>query len=268
MKDIIREYLKGQSIEYFSVLDYKSVREINSYIIEREDFLPRSVIVFLLPYYSGPTENLSVYAASVDYHTVLRRITDGLVSLLSEHYPKSHSRGYGDHSPIDERHAALISGLGMLGDSGLIINEKYGTYVFVGDVVTDVEPELLGACAPGEIIRCSHCGACLSACPTGILRGEGDDCLSAITQRKGELLETEIRLMREYNTVWGCDVCQSVCPHNSEHTLTPVQDFYDKRIQKLTSAEVSKMSKDELRSRAFGWRGRAVVMRNLEKLGY
>ena len=268
MKQRIKEYLSKEGIEYFSVLDYKHTKEINSSIIERENFAPRSVILFLLPYYSGTTENLSVYASSLDYHTVLRRITDGLISLLSEAFPDSHSHGYGDHSPIDERHAALISGLGILGDSGLIINEKYGTYVFIGDVITDILPEALSASEPSEIKRCHGCGACRSACPTGILRGEGGDCLSAITQRKGELLQWEIDLMKEYNTVWGCDVCQSVCPYNADLITTPVPDFYKKRIQKLTSTEVASMTKDEFRSRAFGWRGRAVVMRNLEKLGY
>ena len=105
--------------------------------------------------------------------------------------------GYGDHSPIDECHGAIISGLGVLGDNGLVINEKYGSYVFVADVICDVEPEKLGEVSRYEIRRCEHCGICKSSCPTGILCGKGNDCLSAITQRKGELSDSEITLMKK-----------------------------------------------------------------------
>ena len=89
------------------------------------------------------------------------------------HFPDCSYRGYGDHSPIDERYAALACGLGIAGDNGLIINEKYGSYVFIGDVICDVPPETLSAMPVGKILHCSHCGRCRSACPTGILRGEG-----------------------------------------------------------------------------------------------
>ncbi|MBQ9084663.1 MAG: epoxyqueuosine reductase [Clostridia bacterium] len=186
------EFFKSHNIEYYSVLDYAECREINSRLIEREQFTPRSVIMFVIPYYAGETVNLSRYAAAKDYHLYIRAFTASLISLLSELFPGSLSAGYGDHSPIDERHAALLSGLGILGDNGLIINEKYGSYIFIGDVITDIPPEKLGYGGTLEIKQCLHCGACSLACPTGILRGEGADCLSAITQRKGELTADEI----------------------------------------------------------------------------
>ena len=266
MRDRIKEYFNSVGIEYFSVLDYRDTREINSRLMERAGFTPRSAIMFLLPYYAGETENISRYAASLDYHTVLRKITDGLIEVIGEICPEASARGYGDHSPIDERHAALISGLGILGDSGLIINEKYGSYVFVGECITDIEPDALGATPPTPPKQCSHCGACRRACPTGILRTEGSECLSAITQKKGELTEEEIALMRRYNTVWGCDLCQTSCPHNREPITTPVQYFYEKRIQKLTSDALSAMSDEEFSARAFSWRGRGVCARNLRAL--
>ena len=266
MKELIKSYFESKNIEYYAVLDYSDCKEINPGIMEREDFTPRSVIVYLLPYYTGETVNISRYAASLDYHLALRDVADGLITLLKEGTPGANAKGYGDHSPISEVSAALISGLGSIGDNGLILNEKYGSYVFIGDIVTDIEPQALGATAAREVITCHHCGACKRACPTGILRMQGTDCLSAITQRKGELTEEEQRLMREYNTAWGCDICQSVCPYNREPRITPIEFFHQERISTLTRELLDSMDKVAFTRRAFAWRGRKTVERNLDIL--
>ena len=264
----VKDFFFEEKIEYYSILAYDDCNELRPDIIAREGFIPRSVIVFLLPYYAGETVNLSCYAASLDYHIAIKELTDALISRLSLEFPDNHFRGYGDHSPIDERHAAVIAGLGIKGDSTLVINEKYGTYVFIADIVTDVPPELLGAVPPQPVKTCSHCGACRRACPTGILRSECDKCLSAITQRKGDLDENEVEIMRKFDTVWGCDVCQTVCPYNRNPQMTPVEFFHKDRIECLTSATLSSLSDEEFKRRAFGWRGRKTVERNLKELDY
>lgn len=265
----LRDFFEKQGIEYYAVLDYEAARETNSAIMARESFTPRSIILFLLPYYAGECENLSRYAAARDYHLAIRHYTSALIDKLRSLYPTASAKGYGDHSPIDERDAALSAGLGILGDSGLLINESYGTYVFIADVVTDIPPETLGESgAPRPHGRCISCGACKRACPTGVLRGESLDCLSAITQRKGELTESEVDLMRKFNTVWGCDLCQSSCPHNKNPKTTPITFFLEDRITRLTGERLASMSKAEFRDRAFAWRGRKTVERNLDLLGY
>ena len=267
MKKIIEEYFKTKNVEYYSVIPYEKCREINGSIIARENFEPRSVIMFLLPYYTGEAVNISRYASSLDYHIIIREIADGLAEVLRIHFPTASLHGYGDHSPIDEVNAALISGLGVIGDNGLIINEKYGTYVFIGDLVTDIPADELGATPLGEISGCMHCEACKGACPTRILSGEGSDCLSAITQRKGDLTEDEADLMRKYNTAWGCDMCQSACPYNKDPVKTPIEFFYRERINMLTRELLDSMDKETFRLRAFAWRGRRTVERNLDILG-
>ncbi len=266
MNELLKSFFEKQNIEYFSVLDYSHVRESTPEIMQREDFTPRSVIVYLLPYYTTQTVNISRYAASLDYHMAIRNVNDGLILLLSEQFSGSHSKGYGDHSPIDERDAALKAGLGALGRNGLILNEKYGSYVFIGDLVTDISPEKLGAITPSEYKYCPDCGSCVSACPTGVLSGKSYECLSAITQKKGELSDSEISLMREHNTVWGCDLCQSSCPYNQNPTVTPIEFFHRDNITHLTRELLDSMDKQTFKQRAFAWRGRKTVERNLELL--
>ena len=266
MKEILKNYFDKLGVEYYAVLAYKDCREISPNIMEREDFKPRSVIVYLLPYYTGETVNISRYAASLDYHLALRECADGLIAAITEAMPDAHAKGYGDHSPIDEVGAALISGLGVVGDNGLIINQKYGSYVFIGDIVTDIDPDLLGAKAPVEVKHCIGCGACRRACPTRILSAEGEDCLSAITQRKGELTDSEKALMRKHHTAWGCDLCQSACPYNKDPKTTPIAFFHRERIAELTRDLLDAMDKPTFMKRAFAWRGRKTVERNLDIL--
>ncbi len=267
MQNAIKSYFSSHNIEYYATRSYADCREINPGLTDRQGFVPRSVIIYLLPYYSGETVNLSRYAASLDYHLIISEINSGLTELLKSYRPDAKIKGYGDHSPIDERHAALTAGLGIAGDNGLIINEKYGSFVFIGDIVTDIAPDDLSATLPMPILRCEGCGLCRAACPTGILRGEGDDCLSAITQRKGELSESEMALMRECNTLWGCDLCQTACPHNADPIHTPIGFFHRDRIPHLTSGLLDNMTDGEFKSRAFAWRKRATLQRNLAVLG-
>ena len=263
-EDVLGEVMGNMGIEHYGVLSYSDCRESAPEIRERHGIEPKSAIVYLLPYYTGETENISRYAASLDYHLILREVNERLISSLRELFPNNRLVGYGDHSPIDERSAAVALGLGFWGKNGLFICEEYGSYVFIGDVLTDIEPELLGTRTPTPARGCIACGKCLDACPTGILSGKGEDCLSAITQKKGDLTEREASLIRDNGTVWGCDACQSVCPYNMNPKKTPIAFFYRERIGKLDSEALAKMDKEAFSKRAFAWRGRRVVERNLK----
>ncbi len=264
MHPILEEYFESVGVEFFAVRDYGELRVTSPEIAAREDFVPKCAILFVLPYYTVTPKNISRYAASLDYHLGIRRIGEGLIARLREAFAEAHFKIYGDHSPIDEVHAALTSGLGIAGDNGLLINEKYGSYIFIADLLSDLPIEVLGEPTVTPIKGCHHCGACRRACPTGILRGEGADCLSAITQRKGELTEGEQALMRRYHTAWGCDLCQSVCPYNKDPLVTPIGFFHEETIGELSSELLASMDKHAFQKRAFAWRGRKVVERNLK----
>ena len=260
----IGKIFERERVEYYGAVSYSELAVINKRAEGRIRFTPKSVIVFLLPYYLEECENISKYAASRDYHIAVKEITARIIESLSAELPNNQFMGFGDISPIDERYAAAKAGLGVIGDNGLLINEKYGSYVFLCEIITDAAVSDLGGEVNGQIQGCLHCGKCKAACPTGILRGDGESCLSEITQRKGELSDYELGLMRKCGTVWGCDICQDVCPLNKKRTKTPIEFFYEKRVQRLTEELLASLSDDEFSERAFSWRGRAVLERNLK----
>lgn len=264
------EIFAEEKIEYFSVVDYSECLPFNKRLAISLPFVPRSVIVYLLPYYTGKTENISLYSASLDYHIIIGEIQERIIEKLKKLYPVSSFEGFTDHSPINEIAAAVKARLGAVGDNGLLLNEKYGSFVFLADILTDIPCEELISNADRrdmpQLALCTHCGRCKAACPTGVLRGESSDCLSAITQRRGELSEAEKKMMRKFNTAWGCDICQTSCPVNKCPVLTPIDAFWRDRISFITYELLSSMSDEEFAKRAYAWRGRRTVLRNLEIL--
>ena len=102
----------------------------------------------------------------------------------------------------------------------------------------------------------------MRACPAERYGG----CFSAITQKKGELTDAESKMILEQRIAWGCDLCQSVCPYNREPIMTPIEFFHRERIGELTRERLDAMDKAEFTRRAFAWRGRRTVERNLDIL--
>lgn len=271
MEKDYRSLFLSEGIDSVALLPFSECKVTLSGLLEKEDFRPESAILFLIPYFGGFPENLSAYAAAEDYHLFVKALHEHLSPALASLFPGYRFRAYADHSPIDERHAAVRAGLGVFGKNGLLLTEKYSSFQFIGEILTDAPTALLGEYILHPLTSCEGCGSCLAACPTGILRGEGADCLSAITQRKGELTETEMALIRRHHTVWGCDECQRVCPYTrramqSGSIYTSIPFFRENRIECLTAEMLSGMDKDTFRRRAFAWRGRKTVERNLAVL--
>ena len=263
----------SEGITQYAAIPFSACRVTLPRLLERDpDFIPRTVLLYLVPYYAGPTDNLSLYAASRDYHLFFRSFGEKLVGYLQTVFPDGGFRSYGDHSPIAECDAAAKAGLGVIGRNGLLINPKYASLVFIGDVVTDVPPEEFPACrVPQAVSYCENCGACAAACPTGILSGNGSLCLSAVTQKKGELSPEEKNLILSHGSAWGCDLCQTSCPHvkaaiKSGDALSPVDFFKTDRTPRLTYDRIAAMPDDEFNSRAYAWRGRKTLLRNLALL--
>lgn len=220
---------------------------------------PKSVIVACFPYLldeeSYRNRNISKYAVVEDYHNVAVNRLETAILKLRELYPENKFSAFADNSPIPEVKAACHAGLGVRGMNSLLITEKYGSYVFIGEIVTDLELEP----ADAEEKSCIKCGRCIIKCPSGALCENGfqkELCLSEITQKKGELSEKEKHLLLECGCVWGCDICQDICPMNKNAARTEIEEFLSSPIAHISSG-------CSLEGRAYEWRGRKVIERNI-----
>lgn len=222
----------------------------------------KSVIVACFPYLLGKENyqktNISKYAAVTDYHTVAINRLNSAINKLKKLYPENEFSAFADNSPIPEVSAACKSGLGVRGVNSLLITPAYGSYVFIGEIVTDLEIP----CTEYEEKKCIGCKKCTVACPSGALSKNGFDktrCLSEITQKKGDLSEDEKNLMRECGCVWGCDICQDICPMNKNAAVTTIEEFLSSPLAYVEPG-------CELNGRAYEWRGRKVIERNISIL--
>ena len=264
--ETISRVLTAAGVELFAPIPLSDCRVTKKYLLERAGIEKGTVYACAVPYLSRRTvgeHNISAYAAVRDYHAYFAELWRGVTQELCRLLPENRFAGFADHSPIDERDAALKAGLGVLGQNGMLITEKYSSYVFLGELITDAEVD----CKASEIKFCEGCGLCKSACPMHEL----GECLSWVTQKKGELSETERAALVRYNTAWGCDICQRVCPHTRRAVekgtvYTNIEYFLKDVIPDLDSGVLNAMSDAEFSSRAFSWRGRQTVSRNLEIL--
>lgn len=219
----------------------------------------KSVIVYLFPYFLGEeayrNSNISKYAVSEDYHTIAIKYLEKATEELKKKYPQNEFVPFCDNSPIREVEAAMLCGLGVKGRNGLIINKKYGSYCFIGEIVTDADVEY----SIPEDRTCLNCGLCEKNCPGKALHNGKiniESCLSDITQRKKITNNNEL-FIKESDKVWGCDVCQDICPMNKNVLVTPIKEFID------TANPVYNIG-DPIEGRAYAWRGKAVIERNFE----
>ncbi len=264
-REHILNILQNEAITECGVLPLSSCQIVNPRLFDRIPFKAQSAILFLIPYYTGKGENLSAYAVSEDYHFYTKGLFERICPLLEKAYEGESFCGFSDHSPIDERDAVLRAGLAMKGDHRLLIHDVYGSFFFVGELFTTMSAESLGYDGDREVRECLHCGACQKACPTGTLRSADRVCLSALTQKKGTLSEEEREIIRRNGTAWGCDACQNVCPYN-KGKITPISFFHRERILHLDREKILSMDEDAFSRRAFAWRGKQTVLRNLDIL--
>ena len=230
---------------------------------------PKTVLAAAFPYYAGERPgNLSLYARGEDYHAVVVRRLNTVCEALAEQYPGESFFPSADNSPLPEREAAWLAGIGLRGASGLLILPPYGTYVFLGTILTGAALELPERSPAPD---CPRCGACRAACPAGAMGEGGPDvsrCLSELTQKKGALTGEEEARLKAHPLIWGCDFCQRACPFNAAPALSPLPEFSTDLVDSLENADLEGLTNRTFREkyggRAFAWRGPGPLRRNLE----
>ena len=188
MLNIVKNIIIKYNLECFGVCNFCDVEQ---YLIEckAKTLIPenvKSIITILFPYYIKiGKHNISRYAVVPDYHKVCGDILKKISLELSFAFKNYKFVPFIDNSPFPEVMCGVFSGLGVIGDNNLLINEFYGSWVFIGEIATDLK--LNGT---KQYKECLHCGACKAACP-GKCLGNGhfnkQNCLSYITQKKGDL---------------------------------------------------------------------------------
>ncbi len=260
------EKIKGNSNEFEpSAYDLDEIQE-------KIGFPIASVVIVFLPYLtmekmeSYRDSNLSMHALSMDYHWISSNLLSRFCKeeLGIEDMEKVYIQC--DTGYFNERFFAIQTGLCMHGLNGLAIHEEYGSYGFLGLIVT-AEP-LAEKLSPKK--TCRKCNLCIKHCPTGAIGEDGvhiNRCLSYLTQKKN-LTPEEEKLLARSAKIYGCDICQMICPENNHIKYTEIADFqtdllYNIELEELNALS-NKMFKKEYGNRNFSWRGKSILIRNLE----
>ncbi len=214
----------------------------------------KSIIVIGVPYEIYKSKKvIGVLSQNsyIDYHNVVRKHLEKISKIIN-----LEDTVYSvDTGKLFERGFALEYGLGFRGLNTFVINKKYGTYFNIGYLVTSMEIEK----SKNKSKTCYECYKCIDACPTKSLK-DGNcnmmSCASYLTQKKGLLSYEEIQSIG--NFLYGCDICQKVCPHNKG------VKYINKDIN-ISALEILDMSKKEFlkyKELGFYWRGLGVIKRN------
>ncbi|GAB3022100.1 tRNA epoxyqueuosine(34) reductase QueG [Niabella terrae] len=214
----------------------------------------RSVITLLLNYYpsqqqSSDKPQISKYAYGNDYHEIIRDKLNNLLDELRTKIGAINGRGFVDSAPVLERAWARKSGLGWIGKNGNMITKSAGSFFFIATLITDLE---LVADDPYAKDYCGSCSRCITACPTQAILPDrvvdGSKCISYFTiELKDELLPSEYQ-GQFGDWIFGCDVCQDVCPWNrfsrpgKEPALQPIPEVLD-----LSNSEWAALSEEAFR---------------------
>lgn len=213
--------------------------------IDPRELVPgaKSVVSLMYNYFNPEKQDvsapeISMYAYGRDYHKVVKKKLKALYQWMHDNVGDINGRYFVDSAPVMERDWAKRSGLGWVGKNTLLINPKKGSYFFLAEIICDV------TFVYDEPIsdHCGTCRRCIDACPTEAISPEGylmdgSRCISYLTIELKEDIPTEFK-GKMANWMYGCDICQQVCPWNKFSTKHSEPDF-------LPKDEVLQMTKEE-----------------------
>lgn len=215
----------------------------------------KSVISVILSYYPGNPEvsvkppKISRYAICNDYHKVLKDKLHILLDLIKKEFGKVEGRAFVDTAPIQEKAWASRAGLGWIGKNSLLVNPKFGTFVFIGELIVDLDLE------PTSVLvedRCGNCTHCIDACPNQAIVSprviDTRKCIAYLTiEKETPLTENEKKSLNGW--CYGCDICQEVCPWNSKIGVSVCKSIKpNQEVLEITPEHKKTISKEEFES--------------------
>ena len=222
----------------------------------------KSVITLLKNYYPASTSGskISKYAYGNDYHDVIKTSLRKMIFELQEKIGQFQGRGFVDSAPVLERTWAQKSGLGWIGKNGNLITKQNGSFFFIATLIVDIE---LNCDDPFAKDFCGTCKRCIENCPTEAILPDktinGSKCISYFTiELKDEIIPEEVK-GKFQNWMFGCDICQDVCPWNrfskphQEQAFEPfpeILNFTSKEWEEISEEAFKKIFKHSPLSRA------------------
>lgn len=216
----------------------------------------KSIISLAMNYYNPASyENLpgwgkiSRYAWGKDYHLIMWEKIESLIEDLKEIDPGFNAVGYVDTGPVMDKVWAVRSGLGWQGKNSNVISREYGSWFFIATIITNYEFDY----SPRVEDYCGSCRACIEACPTSAIVADGvidsGRCISFLTiENKGEIGIGFKGKMD--NWLFGCDVCQDVCPWNIKFAIpSRVEEFMNPEVKEINFDSIEAMDELEFKTR-------------------
>lgn len=209
----------------------------------------------------------SVYTRGEDYHKVVKSYLSKICEFIES--IGGNAMSFVDSNFLPERYIAYLANVGFIGKNNLIITKKYGSFVFLGEIITDLEIETKERDF-NEIEKFNECGSCeicYKECPSKSInkyKKNPNICVSYFTQKK-TLEDKEIKLLK--GRVFGCDSCQNSCPYNENINFSNIKEFYpfdfmNKENTRELASIGTKDFKESFLKTSCGWRGKNVLKRN------
>jgi epoxyqueuosine reductase len=191
----------------------------------------KSVVVLLQNYFPEKHDfksdyKIAKYAYGEDYHIVLKEKLFSLFNYINKEIAPAKGRCFTDSAPVQERSWAVKAGLGWIGKNGNLLTRNFGSFVFIAELIIDLELEYD---TPNLHNYCGSCNICIDQCPTGAIVSpkviDSNKCISYLTiENKDEIPETFKG--KAENWIFGCDICQDVCPWNRKNVPTRENRFH------------------------------------------